>query len=305
MNFSIEQLISFVTVYEEKSFSKAAIKLGKHRTTTGQVIANLEDVLAVDLFERIGRQVEPTEDGHLLYHYAKLAIEQTRVFDKVALSLSYGGLEQISIGYPSYIPHRLLNNIRTQLSQDFPTMRVNFFVRSKEQIREGIAQDELHFGLVNIDQGKGMYNLDSTFLGHIEFVPFVKKDGELAQLPANKILSTLKTSRQFVLKEFIDEGMKNKVILSADYEECDELALVIKMVQSGLGWAWLPKILSESEYITNNIQPLKLTELKSGLKFSFALWNPHSKQVSTIKKSIIRAIDDYIQHYKKLHSNQG
>lgn len=300
MNFSIEQLTSFVTVYEENSFSKAAVKLGKHRTTTGQVIANLEDVLAVDLFERIGRRVEPTEDGRLLYHYAKLALEQTRIFDKVALSLSYGGLEHITIAYPSFIPHQLLNDIRYQLAEDFPTMRVNFLIRGKEAIRQGIAEGKYHFGLVNIDQGKGMYNLDSTLLGHIEFVPFVQKGGELSQLASNKILTALRSNRQFVLREFIEEGIKDKVIVSADHEECDQLTLMIKMIQSGLGWAWLPKVLSESEYVINNIEPLKIDELKNGLKFSIALWNPHTKQVATIKKSVIKAVDVYIQHFKKL-----
>lgn len=99
MNFSIEQLLAFVTVYEERSFSRAAAKLNKHRTTTGQVITHLEDVLAIELFERVGRSVEPTEDGQLLYHYAKSALEQTKLLDKVALSLSYSGLENINIAY--------------------------------------------------------------------------------------------------------------------------------------------------------------------------------------------------------------
>ncbi len=105
MNFSIEQLLAFVTVYEQLSFSKAAVKLNKHRTTIGQVITNLEDHLAVNLLKKeVGRSVkEPTDDGHLLYHYAKQTIEQARTFDKVALSLSYGGLENITIAYSSVI----------------------------------------------------------------------------------------------------------------------------------------------------------------------------------------------------------
>ncbi|MGU3847304.1 LysR family transcriptional regulator, partial [Vibrio diabolicus] len=83
-----------------------AVKLNKHRTTIGQVITNLEDLLAVSLFNRVGRSVEPTEDARLLYHYAKQTIEQARTFDKVALSLAHGGLESVSIAYSSAIPHR-------------------------------------------------------------------------------------------------------------------------------------------------------------------------------------------------------
>jgi DNA-binding transcriptional LysR family regulator len=302
MSFSIEQLLAFVTVYEERSFSKAAAKLNKHRTTTGQVIANLEDVLAVELFERIGRTVEPTEEGRLLYHYAKSTVDQSNIFDKIALSLSYGGLEGINFAYSSIIPHGALATIREQLAEDFPNMRVNFLVKTKEQIEEGLNNGDIHFGLVNADKGKGMYGKDATFLGHIEFLPFVKKGGALSQLSESQALSGLRTSRQFVLRAFVDEGLKEKVVVSPNNEEIDQLALVIKLVQSDLGWAWLPKVLSESEYVTENLEAIKLNELKHGLRFSISLWNPHSKQVLVIKKSITKAIDRYIEHFFHLQN---
>ena len=300
MSFSIEQLLAFVTVYEERSFSKAAAKLNKHRTTTGQVIANLEDDLAVELFERNGRVVEPTEEGNLLYHYAKSTIDQSNIFDKIALSLSYGGLEGINFAYSSLVPHGALTAIRAQLAEDFPNMRVNFLIKTKEQIEEGINNGDIHFGLVNADNGKGMYGKDVTFLGHIEFQPFVKKGGQLSRLPESQVLAALRTSRQFVLRAFAEEGLKEKVVVSPNNEELDQLSLVIKMVQSDLGWAWLPKVLSESEYVTENLEAVKLDELKHGFKFSFSLWNPHSKQTLMVKKSITTAIDCYIKHFYSL-----
>ncbi|MET2949306.1 LysR family transcriptional regulator [Vibrio owensii] len=303
MSTSIEQLLAFVTVYEERSFSKAAAKLGKHRTTTGQVIANMEDILAVELFERIGRNVEPTEEGHLLYHYAKATIAQSETFDKIALSLAYGGLEGITFAHSSVVPHGMLATIRMQLANDFPNMKVNFLVKTKAEVEEGINNGDIHFGLVHIDHGKGMYGKDATFIGHMEFLPFVKKGSPLSQLPDDEVLNALRTTRQFVLRAFVHEGLKEKLIVSADNEEVDQLALTIKLIQCGLGWAWLPKVLSESQYVTENLQPLKPQELKHGLKFSFALWNPHSKQILEIKKSVLKAVDDYIDHIKGVQLN--
>ncbi|WP_299694938.1 LysR family transcriptional regulator [uncultured Vibrio sp.] len=302
MNFSIEQLLAFVTVYEERSFSKAATRLNKHRTTTGQVINNLEDMLAIELFERIGRTVEPTEDGKLLYHYAKSAIEQSRIFDNIALSLSYGGLESINFAYPSMTPHRLLSSIRDQLDQDFPNMKVNFLVRTKNQIEEGLTSGDIHFGLVMIDKGKGIYSKDSTFIGYMEFLPFVKKGGKLSRLSSAEALKALRTTRQFVLSAFEDEGLKEKLLVSAVHEEVDQLALVIKLVQDELGWTWLPKVLSEYPYNTEDLQALELDQLKMGMKFSFALWNPHSKQIMEVKKSIMTAAEAYIQRFISLQN---
>lgn len=163
-----------LTGYEQLSFSKAAVKLNKHRTTVGQVITNLEDQLAVSLFERVGRSVKPTENELLLYHYAKQMTEQARIFDKVALRLSYG-----EFAYSSFVPQRVLVDIRKRFKHDFPMMRVNFLVRNKNQIKQGIQSGEYHFGLVNAHNSRAMHSFDSTFLGHFEFYPFGQK-GERA-----------------------------------------------------------------------------------------------------------------------------
>ncbi|MEZ8823948.1 LysR family transcriptional regulator [Vibrio sp. 10N.261.55.A7] len=298
MNFSLEQLLAFVTVYEHLSFSKAAVKLNKHRTTIGQVITNLEDQLAVTLFERIGRSVEPTEDGHLLYHYAKQAIEQARVFDKIALSLSYGGLERVVIAYPSFIPHQALYLIRQQLAQDFPTMRVEFLVRGRDEIKQGIVDGSIHFGLANIHDSTAIHSFDSTFLGHVEFLPYVQTDGRLAQMNKASVLSELQIERQFMLKSLVDEGLGDKFVFSANNEQVDQLALVIKMIKEGLGWAWLPKALSDSQFAVEGVSQLKLDLILEGMKLPISLWCPHAKNIKEVKSSIVKAVNDHVQKYK-------
>ncbi|GEA52981.1 LysR family transcriptional regulator [Vibrio inusitatus NBRC 102082] len=299
MNFSLEQLLAFVNVYEQLSFSKAAVKLNKHRTTIGQVITNLEDQLAVTLFNRIGRSVEPTEDGHLLYHYAKQAIEQARTFDKVALSLAYGQLESINIAYSNILPQKVLADIRVQLAKDFPNMRVNFESKTKSEVKEGFTSGELHFALVNIHESSAIHSLDSTFLGNLEFMPFVKKDSEIAKLPSDKMRTALRNQRQFILKALIHDGMKDKILLSANHEEIDQLSLIVQLVQEGMGWALLPKSLMSSDYVNADMQYIAMDEMKQGFKFGFSLWSPHSKQIAIVKKSILVAINSFIDEHIK------
>ncbi|ELO1811124.1 LysR family transcriptional regulator [Vibrio fluvialis] len=293
MNFSLEQLLAFVAVYEQLSFSKAAVKLNKHRTTIGQVITNLEDMLAVTLFDRVGRSVEPTEDARLLYHYAKQTIEQARTFDKVALSLAYGGLENVTIAYSSAIPYNVLVLLRTQLAADFPMMRVNFLIRNRNDIKEGLASGEYHFGIVNVHDSRAMNSLDATFLGHFEFVPFVQKGGALASVEPDQVLTALRNSKQFVLRSFIEEGMGEKVIVSSNHEEIDQLALVVKLVEAGLGWAILPRTFALSEFSNHDIEPVKTSVLLEGYKFGFGLWCQPSKQIEKVKSSIMKVVTEY------------
>ena len=290
MHFSLEQLQDFVAVYEQLSFSKAALTLNKHRTTIGQVVTNLEDQLAVGLFERVGRAVIPTEDGHLLFHYAKQALEQARVFDKIALSLSSGTLENITIAYPSILPLTILYTIRAQLAKNFPMLRVNFLERDKEAIKEGIINNNYHFGLVNIHESKAMHSFDATLLGHLEFVPFVQKGSELTKIPSKEIRSHLQNTRQFLLKSLTGDGVKDKMLLSATHEMIDEMPVVIKFVKEGLGWAFLPKLLTLSEYGTDHLQQLEVDEMLQGFKFAISIWSPYSKPLLPIKNQFCKRL---------------
>ncbi|MEZ9198747.1 LysR family transcriptional regulator [Shewanella sp. 10N.286.54.B9] len=294
MNFSLEQLLAFVTVYEQRAFSKAAVKLNKHRTTIGQVITNLEDQLAITLFERIGRIVEPTEDATLLYYYAKQAIEQTRTFDRVALSLSFGELASITIAYSSFIPQQLLTVIRRKLISDFPSMRVNLLVRSKAEIKQGIQEGTIHFGMVNIFESKVINSIDSVLMRNMPFVPFTSVDSSLAQLPGDQTFNKMKSTRQFVLKSMLDDDMAERVILSSNYEVLDQQTLIIRMVQEGLGWALLPRSTLLAEYYSDNIVQIKADQIKEGVNVPVSLWCPHSKQIAIVKKSIVKCITDHI-----------
>jgi LysR family nitrogen assimilation transcriptional regulator len=64
---SLRQIRSFVAVYEEGSFTSAARREGATQSGISQHIKQLESELGVALFERNGRDVEPTLAGKLYY----------------------------------------------------------------------------------------------------------------------------------------------------------------------------------------------------------------------------------------------
>src|ERR1044071_542308 len=64
---SLRQINSFVAVYEEGSFTAAAAREGATQSGISQHIKQLETELAVMLFERNGRDVEPTLAGKTYY----------------------------------------------------------------------------------------------------------------------------------------------------------------------------------------------------------------------------------------------
>src|SRR5205823_9693806 len=78
------QLAAFCEVVERRSFSDAATRLGVTQPAVSQQVRALEQRVGMQLLDRSGRRVEPTEAGLRLYRGAQklLALEE-QVFEDV------------------------------------------------------------------------------------------------------------------------------------------------------------------------------------------------------------------------------
>lgn len=63
LQYSFAQIEAFATVAETGSLSRAAIRLGKDRTTLRDLLDYLEDALGYALFQRHGRSLALTAEG--------------------------------------------------------------------------------------------------------------------------------------------------------------------------------------------------------------------------------------------------
>lgn len=75
---NLKQLEAFVKVTEGRSFSKAAKELFLTQPTISAHIASLEKELNTRLFVRNTKEVSLSEDGTVLYEYAKQMVELER-----------------------------------------------------------------------------------------------------------------------------------------------------------------------------------------------------------------------------------
>lgn len=63
-------LFYFWTVMREGSITAASAKLSLAQSTVSAQLSRFENNLGVKLFKRVGRNIEPTEIGHLVFRYA-------------------------------------------------------------------------------------------------------------------------------------------------------------------------------------------------------------------------------------------
>jgi LysR family transcriptional regulator, cell division regulator len=70
----IKDLRYFVAVYESLGFARASLLLNTVQSNVSARVKRLELTLGVTLFERHRRGIRATQEGELLYRYAKRVI---------------------------------------------------------------------------------------------------------------------------------------------------------------------------------------------------------------------------------------
>lgn len=98
----IEHLKSFIAVYEEGTFTAAALRLYTVQPAITRQIALLEEELGTPLFTRTTRKVTPTPEGEVFYQVAKEAVDRIDEGIRTIRSLKSSNDAKLKIGY-SYL----------------------------------------------------------------------------------------------------------------------------------------------------------------------------------------------------------
>ncbi len=147
------QLYNFVSVVENKSFSKASAAINLSQPTVSNHIKELEDYFSCRLLDRLGKTTEPTRAGQILYKYAKELLylrDQTESALHDFLGNTKGG---IFIGGSTIPSGYLLPRLAGPFSKQFPDIQVHLIAGDTMQIISKIKKGALEFGIVgaNVD----------------------------------------------------------------------------------------------------------------------------------------------------------
>src|SRR6478609_4300757 len=113
-------LIVFLAVAEERSFTRAAARLGTSQSSLSHTIRRLEERMGVSLLTRTTRNVVPTEAGEALAKTLRPALNdiQTRLDSITALRQKPAGT--IRITSSRHATDRILMPVVTRLMADHP-----------------------------------------------------------------------------------------------------------------------------------------------------------------------------------------
>lgn len=254
----------FLTVAEEKGFSKAAVRLFRTQSAVSQAVRRLEDVLKADLFDRTTHDVRLTEAGKTLLGYAERVLAVTDEAARAVRDLKDLKRGRVVIGANEAGLEVLLPLIgrfrETRPGVEFEVKRSPSRLLGAE-----VLAAALDFGVIAFSPAEE--GLRAVVLASDELVvlshpshPFAKKARvTLEEFGAATVIahSDPSPARDRVLRTYAERGVALNIKVSLP-----SLDGVKRAVERGMGVALLPRRTALSEIESGRLAATTLPELR-------------------------------------------
>ncbi len=245
----LDDLLAFIAVGRERSFTKAAAKLGVSQSALSHTMRELEARLGVRLLTRTTRSVSPTAAGERLLQTVGPRFEEIEAELAAVRELRDKPAGTIRITATEYAADAILLPKLAKLLRDYPDIKVEIAIdygltdivaqRYDAGVRSGeqVAKDMIAVR-IGPDMRMAVVGAPAYFKGR----PQPKKPQDL--LAHNCIALRLPTHGALYAWEFEKGGRELKVRVEGQFT-CNTTAQMLNAALAGLGLAYVPQGLAQ------------------------------------------------------------
>ncbi|WP_353673929.1 LysR substrate-binding domain-containing protein [Synechocystis sp. LKSZ1] len=136
---TLDQLRIFLVVAEQLHFTRAAEILYMTQSSVSAAVQNLEESYGIKLFSRVGRRIEITEAGRLLYHEAQKILEQVDLTERGLQELNNLQRGELKLGSSLTIGNYWLPQKISLFKQRYPRIDISCTLANTAEIIAGTA----------------------------------------------------------------------------------------------------------------------------------------------------------------------
>ncbi|MCX7794129.1 MAG: selenium metabolism-associated LysR family transcriptional regulator [Thermodesulfovibrionales bacterium] len=267
----IHQLKVFLSVFKNRSFSKASDELHLTQPTVSDHIKSLEEELNCRLFDRLGRTIIPTAEARILHNYAIEIMEKMEEAKSSLKKIKKQPEGELVIGASTIPGTYILPGIIKTFRELHTRIEFKLFISDSKGILDKVLSHELFLGIVGA-------KLTDSKINHI---PFGEDELILVASPDLVKKSLIRTedlkSLPFVLRE---EGSGTRKVmekmLHSEGMTIDDLKIagifgsteaVKEAVKAGLGVAILSRVSVKDEISSGNLKEIKIQGLEFKRRF--------------------------------------
>lgn len=261
----IRNLISFKKICELNSFTKAATELGYSQSTVTMQIKQLESELEINLFDRIGKTIQLTNDGHNFLEYAN---EIILIADNAKLAMGKNSIikGELKIGLLESVCTAYLPQILNKFHTAFPDVNTIIKIGTYNELATMLNTNTIDI-LWTFDMPIESKDWNKVYSYENDISVICSPENQLTTLPVIS-LSDLITN-PFIFTEqncsyrTIFESKLNSLGLQPNvFLEIGNTEIIKKFTASDLGISILPQFTIIDELKNNKISCLNVSDYK-------------------------------------------
>lgn len=267
---NLQQLTTFCTVLSEGSMTAAAEKLFLTQPAVSQQIRNLEEELSVNLLVRGVRQVKPTLQGQLLFDYAKRILHLTHQAEVAIHTMSQEISGDLKIGTINSIGLYLVSPIIGMFLKHNTKMKLKLTYGTGEKLIQEMRAGSIDMVVLpdlKSEYGIEFQNYDKKFLFKDEIWlvgsgrnTSLPQSIELRDLPSQPIISF--TDKYPGFRLMLEKRLAETKTDFKPTFETDNVGTLKRVIESGLGWGFLPAHSIRKQVRTGRISTILCEDVK-------------------------------------------
>lgn len=259
----LHSLRVFLSVANEKSFSRAAEKMLRTQPAISLAIQRLEKELGEKLIDRSAKDLLLTDAGRIVLDYARRFENLERELEIALTELRDNSAGRLIIGANESTSLYLLKQIQAY-RRLYPKVKVQVRRSLSSRIPAQLVDGDLELGMLSFDPADDRLVSIVIYSDHLTFVvsPHHRFAGRssvsISELGMENFIAhnVVSPYREIVIREF----QRHKVPLNMDVE-MPTIETIRKLVQRNEGVAFLPRMCVEQELEQGTLRQVPVEEL--------------------------------------------
>lgn len=269
----IRHFKTFKSIIEEGNFSNAAMKLGYTQSTITSQIQQLEQELAIKLFEKIGRNMVLTPLGKELIPYADELLNTVKKIEGIG---KYGKniTGELKIAVAESLMSYKLQNVLSMFKEKAPNVKLSMVSLNCYAIKNMLASGEVDLGLM-YNVGSKNDSLNAVKLSDFNVALVCSPQFEHEKLdfttPNQKINTSLIINEvESIYRKILENYFFDKNIFLNNTIELGSIEAIKKCVASNLGISFLPRFTVEEELNSGKLKEINVGNLDAKITAIYA-----------------------------------
>jgi DNA-binding transcriptional LysR family regulator len=280
----------FTTIASERSFSRAADKLGRTQPAVSLALQRLESELGEKLLDRSAKDVMLTDAGRTVLEYARRFQNLEGEMQNAIAELRDHSAGRLTIGANESTALYLLRDIERYRGL-YPKVRVQVRRSFSSRIPSEIVDGNLELGVISYEPRDERLAARVIFTDSLAFVVSPRhrlakrKQAPISELGQETFIAhnVVSPYRDIVLRVFRERGVR----LNMDIE-MPTIETIRRLVEEDQGVAFLPRMCVEQEIAEKRLVAVRIPEIEVERKVY--LVQPAKRAVSYAAEAFLKLV---------------